>query len=309
MNKVNRAILFAFGQITKWQNLKIILLSGILVTIFWLIIGLLFQNALIALGAKILEFVPFSMVRSNGAFMLEGFLWFILVLITFAIIQAFFGSLYLKEHPSTNKSNTFTFYTLLLSAIIWGIVFFISHHYIYANFLRLLTWLPFETVEKSLAFIIAFYIIYNAIIITLLFVASFYSEAFISTIAQNSLNKEIVRTHILSSIKYTIKDTLIYMLLSIILFPLLFIPIFNFFVQIILWIWLYKDTLSFDALSLVYEKVDTALRKEHKVAIYLLSFVSILFNFVPILHIFGAYFGEIAFFYYFHLLKEEDGSK
>ena len=309
MKRVQKAVLFALKEITKWQNLKIILTSALAITLLWLLLAFLFQNLLMSFSAKVLEFIPFSLIRSNGAYMLEGLIWFILVLVSFALIQAFIGTLYLQKETK-NKTNTFTFFTLLITAIFWGVVFFFFHHTIYKELLRLITWLPFETVEKSLAFIIAFYIIYNAIIISLLFFASFYSEAFISTIAQKSLNKgKIIQNHTFASIKYTIKDTLIYTLLTIILFPLLFIPILNFFLQVLLWIWLFKDTLSYDAISLLYEKVDKSIIKEHKGAIYTLSFLTILFNFIPVLHIFGAFFGEIAFFYYFYLLKEENGTK
>ena len=111
--------------------------------------------------------------------------------------------------------------------------------------------------------------------------------------------------HIFSSLGYTIKDSLLYILLSIIAFPLLFIPLINIFTQIALWMWLTKDTVSYDALSLSVEKVDKADIKTHRTAVWFISFVSTLFNFVPILNLFGPYFGEIAMFHYFKSLLKK----
>jgi uncharacterized protein involved in cysteine biosynthesis len=70
-------------------------------------------------------------------------------------------------------------------------------------------------------------------------------------------------------------------------------------VQVALWIWLIKDTISFDALSLTSKELDKTLLKEHRSAIWLIAAVTAIFNFIPIFNIFGPYFGEISSFKYF----------
>ena len=96
MRDAIHSIVVAFSEILKWQSIKIALLSGIIVTAFWAGVGYLSWDFLINLSSHIIEYVPFSMVRANGAKMLSIFLWFQLVLVTFALIYAFFGSFITK---------------------------------------------------------------------------------------------------------------------------------------------------------------------------------------------------------------------
>jgi uncharacterized protein involved in cysteine biosynthesis len=184
--------------------------------------------------------------------------------------------------------------------LFWGIVWFFKGDYIYTQFLKLLTWLPFETIEKGVAFLIGFYLIYNAIIVTMLFFASLFSEPILENIEIEEFSEDtIVSGNMFKSIRYTIKDSLIFIAISVIAFPLLFIPVLNIFTQVGLWIWLTKDTISYDAFSLTHKEVSKAAINEHRGAIWVITIVTVLFNFVPILNIFGPYFGTIALYAYF----------
>jgi len=300
MKSVITSLTVAFSKILSWHTVKLALISGIVATLIWVGFGFLFWDYILALSSKTLEYVPFSLIKSNGAWMLSVVLWFQLTLITFAIIYAFFGNFIIRS-ASKDRYTSFSFITVLASALFWGIVWFFVGDKIYQKFLELFNWLPFETVEKGLAFIIGLYIIYNAIVVTLLFIASIFSQPLIELEFED---ENIVEKNTFVSIKYTIKDTLIFIALSIIAFPLLFVPILNFFVQLLLWIWLYKDTLSFDALALNYENPNKALLKEHKAAIYFITLVAVLFNFLPIFNIIGPFFGEIAMFHYINSMKK-----
>ena len=298
MKYIMKSLMVAFKEIITWDIIKYVLLIGTIVTAFWIGVGFLIWDYIVLLSSHIVELVPFSMIRSNGAWMLSSFLWLQLVLVTFALIHAFFGNLIL-QYVSKERYSSFSILILILSALLWGIVWFFEGDYIYSEFLKLLTWLPFETLEKGIAFLIGYYIIYNAIIITMLFVTSILSEPIISSIAKKHFNMEVVRDNLFISIKYTLKNTLIFIIASIILFPLLFVPIINLIIQVLLWVWLIKDTISIDALSLANKQMDFNLIKEKRAAIWFISFVTALFNFIPILNLFSPFFGEIAMFYYF----------
>jgi hypothetical protein len=52
------------------------------------------------------------------------------------------------------------------------------------------------------------------------------------------------------------------------------------------------------------ENIDQRLIKEHKVAILFISFMAVLFNFLPVFNIFAPFFGEISMFHYFRNLKK-----
>jgi hypothetical protein len=97
MRDVSKAILFGFKEVLNWHTMKYIILSGVIATLIWIGLGFAIWDSLVAVSAKILELVPFSMVRANGAWMLSTFLWFQITLVTFALIFAFGGNLILRS--------------------------------------------------------------------------------------------------------------------------------------------------------------------------------------------------------------------
>lgn len=298
MIDIGHAIIFGFKEILKWNIMKVALISGLIVTALWMGIGFIFWETIISWGSHILELVPFSLVRSDGAWMLSTFLWFQLVLLTFALIVAFLGNLILRSVSKENYTS-FSIIVAIGSTLFWTTIWIFKGHYIYHQFLQLLTWLPFETIEKTIAFLMGFYIVYSAVVVSMVFVVSLFSEPLIKEIEEQHFpNDEVVRDNEFKSIRYTIKDSLIFLVVSLLAFPLLFVPIVNFMVQILLWLWLVKDTFRYDAASLLFKKVDKERLKEHRMAVWVISFSTALFNFVPILNIFGPFFGEIAMFHY-----------
>ncbi len=296
---ISESIVFGFKEILNWHVLKYILFAGTVVTLIWIGIGAAMWDGLVALGAKVTELVPFSLVRSNGAWMLSTFLWLQLTLITFALVYAFFGNLIMQK-VDRKSYTTFSLTTLAGSAIFWGVVWFAAGDKIYDAFVRLLTWLPFETVEKGLAYLIGLYIVYNGIVVTMLFVASAFSKPMAEAIEiREFAEDDVVRDNTFKTLRYTLKDTLLFAVVSIVLFPLLFVPVLNIFVQLALWVWLSKDTMSYDALALTHKEVTPDLKKRYRGAIWTITIVTVLFYLVPVLNLFGPFFGILALFYYF----------
>jgi len=298
------AVIFGFKEILTWNTMKYALLVGAVVSLFWGAVAYLVWDQMIALSSKIIDLVPFSMVRSNGAWMLSTFLWFQMVVITFSLIFVFFGNVILRKVEKEDYTR-FSLKVALGSVIFWTIVWFFKGDYIYQQFLQLLTWLPFETVEKGIAFLISFYLIYNAMIISNIFITSLFSEPLIASVEKRHFkDDEVVRDHVFNILGYTIKDTFLFVIASLVAFPLLFIPVINILVQVVLWIYVIKDTMTFDAASLVYEEVDTQAVKSHRFALWVLSSITALFNFVPGLHLFGPFFGEISMFHYLKSIEK-----
>ncbi len=305
MKDIMHSVIFGFKEILTWNVMKFALMSGIVVSMLWFVVGFIFWEQIVSLGSSVIELVPFSMVRSNGAWMLSTFLWLQLVLLTFALFFAFFGNVVLRG-ISKDKYTSFSMLVALGSAILWAVVWFFKGDFIYNQFLQLLTWLPFETIEKGISYLIGFYLIYSAIVVTMVFVVSMFSEPLIKGVEKRHFpDEEIIRDNEFKSISYTIRDSLIFILISIVAFPLLFIPIVNIIVLILLWVWLVKDTFGYDATSLLFKKVDKEKIKKHKIGIFVISFITALFNFIPIFNIFGPYFGEISMFHYLKSKKNK----
>ncbi len=293
------AISFAFKESFKWKNIKFALINGLIVTLFWLFIAYFLWDYLIALTASFVEMFPFSMVRADAAWILSSVLFFQIILVTFALFMAFFGEFFLKKNKE--KYTLYTVFTFLASVLFWGFIWFLKGDVLYNEILKILMWFPFQTLEKGIAFFIAIYIIYNAIIVTILLTTSILSDKIIlHSFAQN----EVDTSHRFASIIHTFKDIIIFFIASILLFVVLFIPVINIFVQILLWVFLIKDTIVNDALFLVYGKADKELKKAHTKEAFIISFIASLFNFFPIIYVFSPLFAELAMFKYFKSIKD-----
>jgi len=305
MQNIIEAILFGFSAILNYKTIKRALAIGFVVTLIWSAIGYFLWDELVSFGAYFIDLVPFSMLRSNGAWILSFFLWFILVLVSFALILSFFGNMIL-ERISKEKYSSFSLLIVFASAAFWSLIWFFEGSYLHAKFLRLLNWLPFETVQESLAYLLGFYFIYCCIIVTMLLVTSFFSEGLLEDIRDKHFPYEpFLEENEVKVSENRLLDVIIYIVASVIAFPLLFIPVVNLVIQLGLWIWLIKDTFVNDSAALVIPKEKRAKLSEYKSGFFVISAVTALFNFLPIFNIFGPFFGEISMFYYLKQIEKE----
>jgi len=298
MKHVSKAMVFAFQEMLRWHVMKFVLAGGMAATLLWLGIGAMMWDSLIAFGSKIVEMVPFSMVRSNGAWMLATFLWFQITLLSFALFFAFFGNLLLRK-VSKERYSFISVAALTFSAFFWGAIFFFKADYIHVRLERVLSWFPYETVEKGIAALIAVYILYNAAIVTMLVISHLFTPALLEEIEIREFREDTVEIDkLVRTFRYTLKDTFLFLAASVLAFPLLFVPVLNVAVQLALWMWLYKDTLTHSAsLFVARNEVDEVLRS-HRWAMWFLTFAAVMFNFVPVVNFFGPLFGIVAMFYY-----------
>jgi len=140
------AIIFGFKNLLHLQTLKYILSVGIVINFSWIVLGYFFWSSIINFTQDIIAFVPFSMIRSNGAWMLSTFLWLQIVLITFALTFAFLGNFIMAKVPK-NQYGKFSISIAFISALVWGVVWFFYGGVIYKKLTMLLTYLPFQTVQ------------------------------------------------------------------------------------------------------------------------------------------------------------------
>jgi len=305
MQDVIESIVFGFSEILHYKTMKLALAIGSVVVLVWIVFGYMMWGSLIGFASYFIDLVPFSLLRSNGAWMLSSFLWFSLVIITFAVILAFFGT-YILERVSKEKYSSFSVLIVFASAVVWALVWFFDGGYIHTQFLKLLNWLPFETVKASLAYLLGLYFIYSAIVVSMLLVTSFFSETLLEEINEKHFPYEpLLDENEFEESENKAKDIVIYTVASIIAFPILFIPILNFLIQIILWIWLIRDTFVNDSAALIIKNEEKVKLAQYKYPFIIISMITTLFNFIPIFNIFGPFFGEITMFHYMKTIKKE----
>ena len=106
MQDIVEAIIFGFNEILNYHTMKLVLLIGVIVTLFWSITGYFIWDTLIGISTYFIDLVPFSMIRSNSAWMLVSLIWIILIVVTFSLILMFFGNIIL-EKVSKEKYSSF----------------------------------------------------------------------------------------------------------------------------------------------------------------------------------------------------------
>ena len=237
MNELLYALIESFKTIVKWNVAKFALLSGLGLMLVWFVVGYIFWDPLVGFTASLLEFVPFALIKSNGAWMLSSVIFIQAVFISFAFIIIIAG-IFIMEKSKIKKYPRYIMSIALGVILFWSVIWYFNHTAIYHGLTRLLTWLPFETVEESMAYLFGIYLIYSLFIVSILLFVGIFSES----ILDMALGYSVAKNYEIKIVKYTLKDGAIFLILSLLFFPLLFIPVVNFFIQIGIWMWLGKDS-------------------------------------------------------------------
>jgi hypothetical protein len=269
------------------------------VPIFALYIGVLafFWRDVLKISHVLISWVPFSVLKINGAFFILFFLWFLCVALSFAVLNALFGAFFFDKA----KERNFYFYTvvsIVVFSVFYAFLFIKNWDLVNYALEKLLTLLPFSTVSEGVSAIVAVYVFYNIFILTLYILIFFFARAFLSAIKE--LEYPGLRIERRGSFKYKriiLKDTLIFIALFVALFPLFFIPIINLAVQLFLWTKLYHDSFVYFVCSEYCTEDNFQELKKEKIKTYFAALMAAAFNFIPIINFFSPFFAIIMFFH------------
>ncbi len=299
MKKVNSYFLKSIKDILRWEVLKLALGIGLPLMVVWIGVGWIYWDLAVSVTSKIISWVPFSIVKANGALFILFFIWFVAVLVTFAIITALIGPPILRKF----KEKTYYFYTfatLLILSAGWALVLLLNWHVVNEQIQKLLTLLPFQTVADGIAWLIAFYLFYNLFILSLYLVISYFRRPFLDAIKEvdyphiDTGGSGISKKHHIS----VLRDSILFILFSVMLFPILFIPVANVFVQLFLWGWLYRESYFLSTCTLYCNEDDYQTLRHHSYTIWSIALFASLLNFLPVINIFAPFFAQLMFFHW-----------
>ena len=299
------SLVFAYEQITKRYLMQRILLIGVVVVGGWSVVGFLFWSDLVRFSSFLIELVPFSFIRSSGAIFLSFFLYMQAVLVSFAFLHIFVMNLLQKSSKNTN-GGFIALNIVVASAFFWGIVWFFNSSAIHSELGKFLTWLPFETVESTIAYLLSFYFLYNLVVMTMTIVVGLYSVNFLTLVREKEFPYDTIFEDEKRVFLYTLRDGAIFLVASLLFFPFLFLPVLNFLAQVALWVWLSKDTLFYDSATLLYKNPTKKEFKAIRPYIWAIAVVGSFFNFIPGINVFGPFFSEIAMFYFLKLYRDQN---
>jgi len=309
MFKMMEAISDTMYEMMSWKvNVKIVM-TGVLVTLGWILLSWLFWPYVYGLSEKVMDILPFAILRSDGAYFFIAMTWAVATMVTFALTMMFFGEVFARK---VTKEGYTRFLPLLILGIsgFWAVVIYAMFDKLYAVFVRILTSLPFEFTEKGVAGLIALYLIYNGVVVTMVAVTSFRSKYILEPIRKKRYPDEALVGSAVSTIGATLRDILIFTGISIVAFPLLFLPAINILIQLSLYVWLYKDIFKRDVCELYCTESEKQERKrEHMLAPWVVATIASLMSFIPFINFFAPPFGEIAAFHYVMKVKEDRRKK
>ncbi|WP_353662709.1 EI24 domain-containing protein [Hydrogenimonas sp. SS33] len=299
MQKINGYLIRSIRDILSWNVLRFAIFIGLPLMALWIWIGYELWEYAVAVTSMIISWIPFSIVKANGAEFIGFFIWFIMVLVSFAALTALIGPPILR----TFKEKTYYLYTftaLMLLSVFWAWFMLIKWSYISAQLQKLLTELPFQTVADGIAWLFAFYLFYNGFILTLFLIISGFRKYFLEHIREKEyphippISQRLRKSHHVR----LVWDMLVFTVLSAIFFPLLFVPVANILVQLFLWGWLYRESYFLSTCTLYCKESDYLELRQHRLTIWSIALLTAMLNFLPVINIFAPFFAQIMFFHW-----------
>jgi len=301
--RINNYIIKSIRDMLSLETIKLALYTGVPLALFWIAVGWLLWDPITAFTIKVISWIPFSVVRANGAFIIIFYLWFAAVLISYALFVGLFSGLLLAQKEES-RFEAINFGTIFVFAIFWAVVIFASWPALNERIQYYLTLLPFQTVAEGIAWLLAIHILYNLFLISEYFVVFLFREPFIAALLEKHYPDFETKEANLKARAFgrLTRDTLLYLLLFVLILPVLFIPVANFLATWFLWAWLYKESAFLGVCSLLCDERLYDDLREHKGTLFVISLLAALLNFIPIISFFTPFF---VFTLYFHWIMEE----
>jgi hypothetical protein len=304
--KITSCIVKSFRDLFNPEVLKAVLISALPIFIFYAVLLILFWDKIILISNFLISWVPFSVLKLNGAFFILFFLWFISVVVSFAFVTALLGPLFLNRL----KERGYYFYVVIsiaFFAVFYAFLFINNWDFINAELQKLLTLLPFDTVSKAVGAIVAVYIFYNLFILTLFMVIFLFAKPFLEAIRELEYGEVDINIEDKFALKRVVlKDVLMFLILFAVLFPLFFIPVINIGVQLFLWTKLYHDSFLYFVCNEYCSNAEFEVLKQHKIKTIIIAVLAASFNFLPIVNFFAPFFAVIMFFHCIMQLKSKE---
>ncbi|WQX71212.1 EI24 domain-containing protein [Helicobacter pylori] len=170
----------------------------------------------------------------------------------------------------------------------------------------------FVWVFKALVYFLIFWIAILLSLVINIFASIFYTPLVVSYLHQKYYPHVVLEEFgsILFSIKYFLKSLIFMLLFLAVLTPLYFIPfigIFGVFFSIIAHFLFFKNTMSLDIASMIFNHQSYQnLLKQHRLKHYRFSFFCYLFSLIPFFNFFATLLQTLMLAHYFFIFKEKE---
>ena len=286
------SILLSIQDLSKNEIQRKSIINGAFWTVFWAIVTFFTWNNMIAFSQKLLLWFPFTFIKYSGAYLIFTILWIQSILVTLGIIFYIFNK-FIEKYLQKTHSHYFTlimgsvivlFYTFLFFYYKDSFLLYISH------FIKIL---PFQSLQELIAIFLAILFYYMLFSVSVSLTFTFIGANILKNLSFEEY-PDISVTKIKKSeiLYYSLRDLSIFIIISLICYPLLLVPWINIITMLFLWTYVIKDSYYHTVKNLF--NLDDLSKKEK----YLLSFFSAILNFIPLINIYSPAFGLLVFYHY-----------
>ena len=297
--KLSSIFLKSVNDTLSWSVVKLALVVGIPLAFIWIGLGNLFWDSIFSLSSHFISWIPFSILKSNAAFLIGGFVWFLVVLATYAIIIALFN-VPIYKMISPKKYESFSIVLLIFISIGWTLFAIENWDFVYKELEKLLTWFPFHTLQDGVAWLLSMLVFYNLYIVSMYIVVMIFNKPFLKIIALRDYSVEYETNSIENSmfLKTICKDLTIFFVFLLVAFPLFFVPFVNILIQLVLWTWFIKESYFLSAASTYATKEEIESLSDHGAVKWMIAFTGSFLNLLPVVNIFAPFFTQTMFFHW-----------
>ncbi|WP_457607907.1 EI24 domain-containing protein [Nitratifractor sp.] len=296
----------ALRDLIRPPVLRDVLVTGIPMILVWLGIGWIFWDKLLGLTTWLISWMPFSVVKADGALFILFFVWALAVLVSYAFLTAMIAPIFFRK---TQRGYYYYSFAVLVGFAVFWAWFILGNWQTFTSAIanKLLVWLPFQTVAEGSAWLLNFYVFYSLYILSLYLVLAFFRKEFLLTIQETEYPEFVSEeTEIKTRHSYVaLRDAFVFLILTVLFFPLLLVPIVNVLIQLFLWAWLYRDANFRGTCALFCTKEEFDHLKHHRFMIWSMAFFASTLNFIPIISIFTPFFAQLLTFHWIMSEKKE----
>ncbi len=304
--KMAEVFLRSVRDTLSWNVLKFALMAGVPLMLLWIGVAVLLWDPTVAFTSKFIGWIPFSILKANGAFLIGSFVWFQVVMITFALVIAIFNVPIFK-YLDPQKYEYLSVILILLIALFWALFGFYNWDLIFKEVQKILTWFPFQTLEAGVAALLAMMVYYNFFIVSLALVVLVYRRPFLETLQLRDYPDaklvESLKKRTFVSVAF--RDVAIFFFLLILFYPLFFVPFANMLTQVLFWAWLIKESYFLSVSSLYAQEAEIKELKKHGFILWSIAIIASLLNLVPIINILSPFFAQILYFHWVMLNRPD----
>ncbi len=305
MVKFNYFFVKSIKDVLSYETIKLALITAIPISIMWIGLGWLLWDEAVSVIYKAIAWIPFSIIRANGAFIIAFFIWILVTMVTYSFIVALFSNFFYKRIESRFYEFLNVILVLFIS-VFWSLVIILKWENLYDIIKKLLTLLPFETVDQGVSYLLTLYLFYNFFVITLYAIVYIFKEPYLTTLKEIHYQdvKDIDRISVRNSYIVLFRDILLFIVFTLVAIPLLFIPFANILTIWFLWAWLYKDSAFVGICSLFCNNEELNEAKHHRIVIWIITVTASLLNFIPLISFFTPFFVLTMYFHWIMHFKK-----